>query len=265
MMQNIKKALKLSKSFLSKQYMKSVLNSEKEFKIKEDPGRIKYLLQSNEKSDKLLIVFSGFPIKGKPPVYNYVLTFRGLECNKLFILDDFGDDYRGTYYLGTNENWFLTNEITNLISSIKTQLSIKNENITLTGSSKGGFAALYYAFKDNYGSVIAAEPQIKVGDYLSATKHLGVFKNIMGEHSKGKKEKLNEVIFDITKQKDLSPSNVIILCGKNNDYYLKNHVSHFISHLDKKSIQYELILGDFSDHSQVSKHYPKLVYNHYND
>ena len=40
MMQNIKKALKLSKSFLSKQYMKSVLNSEKEFKIKEE-GNVK--------------------------------------------------------------------------------------------------------------------------------------------------------------------------------------------------------------------------------
>ncbi|MCM3399451.1 prolyl oligopeptidase family serine peptidase [Oceanobacillus profundus] len=265
MLQNVNKIIISAKSFITRQYMKNVLNSEKEFKIEEGPGRIKYLLQPNEKSDKLLVVFSGFPLIGKPPVYNYVLTFRNLKCNKLFILDDFGEDYRGTYYLGTNEKWFLTTEITNLISTIKTQLNIKDENITLTGSSKGGFAALYYAFKDTYGCVIAAEPQIMVGNYLSAAQHLGVFNNIMGEYTKEKREALNKVIFNITEQRDQYPNKVIIFCGKNNDYYLKKHLIYFTSYLEKKGISHELVLGDFSQHSQVGKHYPKLVYNYYND
>ncbi|APC48952.1 hypothetical protein BME96_12450 [Virgibacillus halodenitrificans] len=265
MKQQIKKALKPAKSYITRKYMEKVLKSEKEFKINAEASRIKYLFQSNEKSDKLLVIFSGFPLKGKPPVYNYVLTFRNLNCNKLFILDDFGNDPRGTYYLGTNENWFLVDELTNLISDIQNKTGIKNDNVTLTGSSKGGFAALYYAFKNNYGNVIAGEPQIMVGDYLSATQHLGVFNNIMGEHSQEKRDKLNNALLEVIEQKKNFPNKIQILCGKNNDYYLNAHIKYLTTFLDKKSIPYNLKLGDFNEHSQIGKHYPKLVYNHYNN
>lgn len=255
--------LRKAKQLLTRQYMKNVLKEEKEFKIERNSGRIKYLLQSNKKSDKLLVVFSGFPPKGKNPLYNYVSKFRNLNCNKLFILDDFGDDYRGTYYLGTNDNWFLIDEITNLISFVKNQISVKNENITLGGSSKGGFAALYYAFKDNYGSVIAGEPQIMLGDYVAENHHIGVFNNIMGEYSDEKKERLNKALFEIIDRKDEYPNKIVILCGKENDYYINNHINHFTSFLDNKSIPYKLVLEDFSEHLQIGKYYPKLVFEHY--
>ncbi|MGG4466557.1 accessory Sec system protein Asp2 [Paenibacillus alvei] len=255
--------LKTAESIMAKLYTKNVLKTEKNFKIKADSGRIKYIFQENKESDDLLVIFSGFPLKGKPPVYNYISTFRNLECNKLFILDDFGNDYRGTYYLGTNEDWFLKDEITNLISHIKNKTGIKNENITLTGSSKGGFAALFYAFKDTYGSVIAGEPQILVGDYVSK-KNIGVFNNIMGEYSEEKKEKLNKTLFEVIEERGKYPSKIIVICGKENDWYLKNHIYHLTSFLDKKGVSHELVLRDFSDHSQIAKFYPESVFEHYN-
>lgn len=261
--QYVKKILKPVKSFAMGRY---ILKSEREFKIESEPGRIKYLFLPNKKSDKLLVIFSGFPIKGKPPVYNYVRAFNNIKCNKLFILDDFGNDYRGTYYLGTNENWFLVDEITNLISYIKDRTGIKNENITLAGSSKGGFASLYYAFKDAYGSVIVGEPQIKVGDYLSETHHLGVFNNIMGEYSTEKRDKLNRALFEVMEHADGNfPNKILVVCGKNNNYYLNEHVIHLLSFLDGKDIPYQLELEDFNDHSQIGKYYPRFVYEHFNN
>lgn len=252
------------KRIISRQYIKKALKQEKKFKIKEEPGRIKYLFHQNKKSDKLLVVFSGFPTEGKPPVYNYLLTFRNLECNKLFILDDFGDDPRGTFYLGTNENLFLIDEVTNLISYIKKQTGIKNEDITLTGSSKGGYASLYYAIKDNYGSVIVGEPQVLLGEYLTVVpEHLPVFENIMGEYSDTKKEKLNKSLLDIAEKSNEFPSKIQILCGKGSTYYLDNHIKHLTDILDEKGISYQLKLGDFKDHSQIGKHYPRMVTEHY--
>lgn len=254
-----------AKSFLKNKFIKRVLKDEREFKVGDDSERIKYVLQENKNSDQLLVVFSGFPSEGKPPVYNYLWPFRNLKCNKLYILDDFGDDYRGTFYLGTNEDWFLVDEITNLISYIKKRLEVKNENITLTGSSKGGYASLYYAIKDNYGSVIVGEPQVLLGDYLTIVpEHLPVFANIMGEYSDEKKNKLNASLLDVVEQSNEFPYKIQILCGKGNKYYLNNHIKHLTDALDRKGVSYQLKLGDFSSHSQIGQHYPRLIFDHYN-
>lgn len=253
------------KSTLKSQYIKKILKNEKEFKINGGSGRIKYLLQRNKKSDKLLVIFSGFPSKGKPPAYNYLWTFRSLQCNKLFILDDFGNDYRGTFYLGTNEDWFLNDGITNLIAHIKDEIGVKNEDITLTGSSKGGYASLYYALKNGYGNVIVGEPQVMLGDYLTEVpQHLPVFENIMGEYSDEKKDKLNRSLTEVAEKAKDHPEKITILCGKANEYYLNQHVKHLTNLFDEKEITYQLELGDFKEHSQIGKHYPKLVFSHYN-
>lgn len=251
---------KIRRSVRSRYIKKELEKGEKEYKIKEDSGRLKYLFQPNKKSDKLLVIFSGFPPKDKGPVYNYVTTLKKIKYNKFFILDDFGNDYRGTFYLGTNENWFLNKEITNLISMIKKQVGVEDNNITLVGSSKGGFSALYYALQNNYGKVIVGEPQILLGDYLTIVpQHLSVFENIMGEYSDKKKERLNRALFDVAEQSEEFPQ-IFIMCGKGNNYYLDSHIYHFTSYLDDKGIKYDLGLGNFNNHSDLEKHFPKYLY-----
>ena len=49
-----------------------------------------------------IIVFSSCTRKGIRARYNYVRTLKEVPCNKLFLLDDFASDHRGSFYLGSN-------------------------------------------------------------------------------------------------------------------------------------------------------------------
>ena len=53
-------------------------------------------------SRDLIIVFSSCTRKGIRARYNYVRTLKEVPCNKLFLLDDFASDHRGSFYLGSN-------------------------------------------------------------------------------------------------------------------------------------------------------------------
>src|SRR5690606_37821366 len=79
--------------------------------------KIKYVFQKTfRKTNRLVIVFSAFSAKGKPPSYNYVRTLEGIGCNKLFILDDFGS--RVSYYLCENKDFSIERSVISLIEKI---------------------------------------------------------------------------------------------------------------------------------------------------
>ena len=67
--------------------------------------RLRYLLQTSRLSDTLVVCFSGFG-NGGVAKYNYISTLKSVNANKLFILDDFGYNKQGSYYLGENGDWF---------------------------------------------------------------------------------------------------------------------------------------------------------------
>src|SRR5690606_31417746 len=102
------------------------------------------LFFENKKSDKLLVVFSAMVGEGQSPVYNYVIKFNNIKCNKLYILDEYGYQKRGSYYLGENNNFFIDKAVTKLIDFISNEHGFNRKNIITTGTSKGGFAALYF-------------------------------------------------------------------------------------------------------------------------
>ena len=51
--------------------------------------------------------------------YNYNRTLKNIKANKLFILDDFGTDSRGIYYLGKDGKFEIEQIVIELISKIK--------------------------------------------------------------------------------------------------------------------------------------------------
>lgn len=110
------------------------------FSEKHDGG-LTYLLQQNLGSRNLIVVFSGFPVMGKPPRYNYIETLKEVNENKLFILDNYGWNKAGSYYLGENGDWFLIGRICSLIEKTMNQLGIKK--LITAGSSKGGQRLFY--------------------------------------------------------------------------------------------------------------------------
>lgn len=218
---------------------------------------VKYLFQpSYKKTDKMIVVFSAFSVIGTPPKYNYISTLAEFDCNKLFILDDFGP--RATYYLCEKRDFSIERSVLSLIELIKKKYSI---NIIMScGSSKGGYSALYYGLKYGFDYIVVASPQYYIGDYLLVqTNSQDSAKFMSGSDTEGDREYLNNIMTGMIKTCVYSPS-IFIHLGKG-ETHLKQHVEPLLELLDLKNIEYELDLGDYSSHSDVSKHYPTLLKN----
>ena len=220
--------------------------------------RIKYLLQANRSSDTLLICFSGFNGSG-PARYNYIKTLTTVKANKLFILDDFGYNKQGSYYLGENGECFVPDMIVGLIKKIQSDRDIKR--VITIGSSKGGSAALYYSVKMGAESCIIGAPQYFIGSYLSVDKHLPILEGIMGNTSSESVETLDKVIRDVVMSPgDHKPSVHIHYSPKEHTY--PEHIKDMIA--DLKSCGYSVAEDaeyDYTDHVDVSKCFPEYLLN----
>lgn len=75
----------------------------------------------------------------------------------MFILDDFGPNERGSYYLGENKNFYIEELVINLLEEIQAEFNFKKK--IFIGSSKGGYAALYFGTKTYADCIICGAPQ----------------------------------------------------------------------------------------------------------
>ena len=131
---------------------------------------LKYMYQPCKGSNRLLVVFSACTRPGIPARYNYMRTLKDVPVNRLFILDDFGEDHRGGYYLGAYPDFEMEKAAKALIDSFLKRPEIKK--ICFGGSSKGGWAALnfgvQYAGRGLGAETITGAPQFWLGTYLHA-------------------------------------------------------------------------------------------------
>ncbi|GAB1809840.1 accessory Sec system protein Asp2 [Priestia megaterium] len=249
--------MNMIKRAVSKSYMKFELQKEKEFHS--EKCTLKYLSIKKKKSDKLLVIFSGFPSPNQNAVYNYVLKFRNLNCNKLYILDDFGSDKKGSYYLGENKDFFIEKAVKDLIASISSEMGVKKENIITCGSSKGGYAALYFSYKYNYGAAVAGAPQILLGDYLTAPHHEHIINYIMGANTESEVEYLNNLLFETIESSEKPPYTSIHI--SKNEHHYQNHVSHLFDFMKSKGIKYSADIASYNEHNDIGLHFPSYAIN----
>lgn len=216
---------------------------------------VKYILR-NSKSNYLAVVFSAFSPIGKPPRYNFYKAIEGIDCNQLFILDDFGatNGIRATYYISRDLS--IERSVIELINHVIETLQIPFENVITCGSSKGGYSALYYAIKYGFGYAIAGTPQFYLGKYLmEQTNCKDIAKFISGGYDD--KEYLNGVLEDTVRQSPHKP-NILIHAGEKEDHY-KNHVMPFIHTLIQSNKTYSLNLGNYEKHSDLATYFPPYL------
>ncbi|WP_413378308.1 YqiA/YcfP family alpha/beta fold hydrolase [Alkalihalobacillus sp. 1P02AB] len=229
----------------------------KDEKIFKGEKEIKYLFKkSYRKTNDLVIIFSAFPAIGKEPAYNYVRTLDEFDCNKLYILDDFG--VRATYYLCKNKDFNIERSVITLINQIVEENGIKN--IMACGSSKGGYAALYYGIKYGFKDIVIASPQYFLGDYLLTQTNSQLVVEFMAGNTTEKDHKfLNNILKDIIRKSEYKP-NIFIHVGKG-EYHYPRHIIPLLKELESNEKSYELDLGDYDNHNQVIKYYPTILKN----
>ncbi|MGF9891915.1 accessory Sec system protein Asp2 [Priestia megaterium] len=202
--------------------------------------------------DKLVIVFSALANKYHY-VYNYMKTLEEVGANKLFILDDFGE--QGSYYLGKNRNHVIETSVSSLIQYIMSKHGFTHKNVMTVGSSKGGYAALYYGIKYHFGQVIAGAPQSKLGDFLiDQAEHVNIAEYISGSDNVNK-EYLNQILFNLLDQPVDSAPDIRLYVGTW-DYHHKSHVLPLYHQLKDRGYKVTLDLEDRANHKDLKGYFP---------
>ena len=227
---------------------------------------IKYMFFPFDHSEYLIVGFQGI---SRTPGYNYVRTLQDIRVNRLYVKDDYGSDIdtQTSYYLGPNKTFTIADNVLELIEYTRVNRGIKKENVICIGSSKGGFASLYFAYKGKYGGAIVGGPQTLLGDYLSVGRLdvdkpnsilRPIFKYLAGDLEVENIQWLNTVLLDVVKESRHDPK-VLIHVGKGEPHY-KNHVLPFIEFTER--IQLENIfldLGDYDKHNELVNHFPSFL------
>ena len=102
--------------------------------------------------------------------------------------------YHVMWYYGTKDKSYLALLI-DLIKNIAAQLGIPAENVTIIGSSGGGYAALYAGNRIDHSSVIAINPQFYPKNWTS-TAAISSFKSWGIDLSKNDKFGRNGIVLD---------------------------------------------------------------------
>lgn len=203
--------------------------------------------------DKLIVIFSAFS-KDKPK-YNYIKSLVGIDCNKLYILDDYGK--KGCYYLGLNGNFDVETSVMSLISKMMSKKNVKFSDVIALGSSKGGSAALYYGIKYNFKEVIVGAPQYKIGTYLSDLSIKTYGTDIFGEINEANRIKYDNLIRKVLS--DNTNTKISILTSDGDNQYKK--VLKDIEYvMNGKNINFELDKCDIGHHNEISNNFPEYMY-----
>jgi len=221
-------------------------------------NEIRYIYQKQRESDVLIVVFSGFAGAGMPARYNYIRTLKDIKANKLYILDDFGYQNRGGYYLVDREGTFngtIIQEIAALVEKYA-----KNRKVITVGSSKGGSAALLYGILCRADMTISGAPQYYIGDYLNCDSHKKILKSIYGSSGQEAVAALNEILPCAVKDHaGDSHLKVFVHCSKNEHTY-KDHVEDMVRDLNQNG--YSVLLDAeycYTDHKDVAKYFPPYL------
>ena len=229
---------------------KKVFNGEKVFS---SIHPIRYCFEKallNNK-DKLLIVFSAF--SSDEPKYNYINTLKTCDCNKLFILDDYGS--KGSYYFGLQGEFTIETSVMSLISYIMSKNNINYNNVTTIGSSKGGTAALYYGMKYNFANVIVGAPQYKIGTYLSDLSIDKYAIEIFGGINEQNRIKYNNLIRLVAN----SNTNIYLLTSDGDNQY-KKVLKEFEYVANELNLKLYLDKCDIKNHGEISKEFPIYIF-----
>jgi hypothetical protein len=247
-----KKVHKYSEFFLTKIIL---LFRQKKFESAEHV-EIRYLSERCMESEYLIIVFSACTRKGLRARYNYVRTLSSIKANKLFILDDFAEDHRGSYYIGHNGKFDEEKAVGELIREVASRYHA--DRMVFCGSSKGGWAALNFGLTFPNTPIIIGGPQYHLGTYLIKSGNLECYKHIIGTVSDEHTEILNQHLSDKINAMN-NGGNSIYIHYSNQEHTYPEHIADLLQDLKKSGYKVIEDIESYQNHSDISYFFPDFL------
>lgn len=218
---------------------------------------LKYIFKREKSSQSLVVVFSSCTRRGLKARYNYMKTLSSCKVNQLFILDDFAEDHRGSYYMGKDFTFCEEKATLALIDMVKT--SIEAKRIICCGSSKGGYASLNIGLQIEGSYIIAGGPQFFLDTYLRASSNLECRQHILGTDSENKSRFLDDYLKNRIRTNPYIGSQHIFLHYSNKEHTYEEHIKYLLDELRTK--EYEVIcdVADYEKHSDISYYFPDFL------
>lgn len=224
---------------------------------------VKYLFEKGQ-SDVVIFVFSSCTRAGIKARYNYVRTLKGINADKMFVLDDRGNDARGVFYLGENMDFMMERAVFSLIK--KTISEGKYKKIIFAGSSKGGYAAINFGVGFPGSTIIAGAPQYRLGDYLMDQNNrlertlISITGSGYLDAHQDKLEKLNNhlrvKILDAVRN---NSENQIYLHYSEAEHTYSEHIKYMLMDLDTGNFTTKKEILFYENHSDISLYFPDFL------
>ncbi|MBW2977832.1 hypothetical protein KY331_03230 [Candidatus Woesearchaeota archaeon] len=226
-----------------------IKRNEKKFRSKGRSINYLYFPCLNKKKRKgLIISFGAWP----GPQYNRIRDYyenERKEYDLLYLEDGFGYKHQGVFYLAEKGDFSIEEIYAKLINKIIKKSKVPKEKVYCLGSSMGGFAALYFAYKLNLGKVVAIGPLIKLRKLYQKSKgHKKLYKFIIND-SKFNLDKLILKKFD--KKVD---TEVHIIYQHNDDLTIKGGISDLLKILIKNENKFSVESFDIKTSKNISNH-----------
>lgn len=224
---------------------------------------VKYLFEKMQ-SDAVVFVFSSCTRAGIKARYNYVRTLKRINADKMFVLDDGGNDARGVFYLGENMDFLMERAVESLIK--KTISEGRYKKIIFAGSSKGGYAAINFGIRIPGSTIIAGAPQYRLGDYLMDQNNrleqtlISITGNGYLDADEETLEKLNHhlrvKILDAVRN---NKENHIYLHYSEAEHTYSEHIKFMLLDLETGNFSTKKEILYYENHSDISLYFPDFL------
>lgn len=130
-----------------------------------------YSVRPRPSSRRLVFIFSGLDSTPGATRMSYFGFGSAIDATVVHVKD--GSGAHGTYLLSVGGDEQIRNAVLSLVRSLQDEFSVPIERTWLVGTSKGGTSAICYGLMLGGGHVIAGEPQVRLGAFLSAPNSEG--------------------------------------------------------------------------------------------
>ena len=184
----------------------------------------------------LVFVFSGVDSIPGRCITSYYGFHTTLDASVVHIVDNFGAF--GCYFLAIARDESINQAFYTLVHNIREELGVPLESTYFVGTSKGATTAILASLAEGGGTVIAGEPQIKLGDFVyhdnwqSSPSSQALSHVIAGRIDEDEREYLNTLVEKAIKTNAPDYRGKIeILYGEKTGYHWR-HIRHLAPYLE---------------------------------